>query len=102
MTNLKLALRSLLKSPFVTGVAVASLALGIGANTAIYSLFELALLRGLAVPNASRLVNLSSPGPKPGSVSCDETGPCDGVFSYAMFRDLERDGAGFEAVVAHR
>ncbi len=40
MVNLKLALRSLTKTPFVTGVAVLSLALGIGANAAIFSLFD--------------------------------------------------------------
>jgi predicted permease len=102
MTALKLAIRSLLKSPFVTGVAVVSLALGIGANTAIFSMFDQLLLRGLPVPNAERLVNLDAPGPKPGSISCDETGPCSAIFSYPMFRDLERDGASFEAVVAHR
>jgi predicted permease len=102
MANLKLAVRSLLKSPFVTGIAVLSLALGIGANAAIFSIFDQLLLRGLAVPNADRLVNLSAPGPKPGSISCDETGPCDDIFSYPMFRDLERDGAGFAAVAAHR
>ena len=45
MLNLKLALRTLLKSPFVTIVAVVSLALGIGANTAIFSLFHQMLLR---------------------------------------------------------
>jgi hypothetical protein len=40
MRNLKLAFRTLFKTPFVTAVAILSLALGIGANTAIYSLFD--------------------------------------------------------------
>ena len=44
MANLKLAFRTLLKSPFVTFVAVLSLALGIGANAAIYSMFNELLL----------------------------------------------------------
>jgi hypothetical protein len=44
MTNIKLALRTLFKTPFVTTVAIASLALGIGANAAIYSLFDQMLL----------------------------------------------------------
>ena len=90
MLNLKLAVRTLLKSPFVTIVAVVSLALGIGANTAIFSLFHELILRSLPVQAPSRLVNLSAPGPKPGSQTCNQAGDCDVVFSYPMFRDLER------------
>ena len=40
MADLKLATRTFTKTPFITAVAVLSLALGIGANTAIYSLFD--------------------------------------------------------------
>jgi predicted permease len=83
-------------------VAVLSLALGIGANAAIFSLFDQLMLRGLPVTEPERLVNLSAPGPKPGSTSCNLAGSCEEVFSLAMFRDLERDGAGFENLVAHR
>ena len=49
MFNLKLAFRTLFKSPFVTIVAIISLALGIGANAAIFSLFNQMLLRPLPV-----------------------------------------------------
>ena len=49
--NLKLAFRTLFKSPLVTIVAMLSLALGIGANAAIYSLFDQMLLRPLPVPS---------------------------------------------------
>src|SRR3954466_9550358 len=90
MANLKLAFRRLFKTPFVTVVAIVSLALGIGANAAIFSLFNQVLLRPLPVPAPTALVNLSVPGPKPGSTSCSQAGDCDQVFSYAMFRDLER------------
>ena len=45
MPNLKLAFRTLIKSPFVTLVAILSLALGIGANAAIFSLFNQLLLQ---------------------------------------------------------
>ena len=102
MRNLKLALRTLFKSPFVTIVAVVSLALGIGANTAIFSLFDQLILRSLPVQEPSRLVNLSAPGPKPGSQSCNQAGNCDVVFSYPMFRDLERVQTTFTGVAAHR
>ena len=64
MPNLRLALRTLFKSPFVTLVAILSLALGIGANSAIFSLFDQMLLRPLPVPNAEELVNFKSPGPE--------------------------------------
>ncbi|MGB2715464.1 MAG: ABC transporter permease [Vicinamibacterales bacterium] len=102
MVNLKLALRTLFKSPFVTLVAIISLALGIGANAAIFSLFNQMLLRPLPAPEPWRLVNLSAPGPKPGSQSCNQAGSCDDVFSYAMFRDLEREQKVFTSIAAHR
>ncbi|MGE3618324.1 MAG: hypothetical protein AB7L66_20810, partial [Gemmatimonadales bacterium] len=79
MPNLKLAVRTLVRSPFVTAVAIASLALGIGANTAIFSMFHQLLLKPLAVPNPGQLVNLGAPGPKPGSQSCSSAGNCDAV-----------------------
>ena len=52
MSQLRLALRRLLKTPLVTAIAVVSLALGIGANTAIFSMFDQMLLRKLPVPRA--------------------------------------------------
>jgi predicted permease len=102
MLNLKFALRTLFKTPFVTVVAIVSLALGIGANAAIFSLFNQMLLRPLPVQEPSALVNLSAPGPKPGSNSCNTTGDCDSVFSYPMFRDLEKSQTVFTGIAAHR
>jgi predicted permease len=102
MTTLRLAFRTLWKSPFVTTVAALSLALGIGANAAIFSIFDQLLLRGLPVEEPERLVNLSAPGPKPGMQSCSQAGSCEDVFSIPMLRDLEREGAGFAGVAAHR
>lgn len=102
MPNLKLAFRTLFKSPFVTIVAALSLALGIGANAAIFSLFDEMLMRPLPVPEPTRLVNLSAPGPKPGSQSCNDSGNCDIVFSYQMFRDLEEKQSVLTGLAAHR
>lgn len=107
MANLRLALRTLRKTPFVTAVAVVSLALGIGANSAVYSLFHQMLLRPLPVSEPERLVNLGAPGPKPGSTSCNNAGDCEEVFSYPMFRDLEKEvgragGTTFTGLAAHR
>lgn len=102
MTNLKLAIRRLFNAPFVTSVAILSLALGIGSNAAIFSLFNQMLLRPLPVPAADELVNLAAPGPKPGSQSCNQAGSCDEVFSYPMFRDLQKAQTVFTDMAAHR
>jgi predicted permease len=99
--NLKLAFRRLFKTPFVSIVAIISLALGIGANAAIFSLFDQTLLQPLPVPRAGELVNLSAPGPKPGSQSCGQAGDCEDVFSYPMFRDLEKQQTVFTGIAAH-
>ncbi|HEV3056789.1 MAG TPA: ABC transporter permease [Vicinamibacterales bacterium] len=101
MPNLKLAARTLFKTPFVTLIAVASLALGIGANAAIFSLFNQLLLRPLPVPQPEQLVNLAAPGPKPGGETCGIASDCDDVFSYPMFRDLERQQTSFTGIAAH-
>lgn len=102
MLTLKYAFRTLFKSPFVTAVAVLSLGLGIGANAAIFSLFNHMLLRPLPVASPDRLVNLGAPGPKPGSTSCSQAGDCEQVFSYPMFRDLESKQSVFTGIAAHR
>jgi predicted permease len=102
MTNLKLAFRRLFTSPFVTSVAILSLALGIGANAAIFSLYNQMLLRPLPVPAPHELVNLASPGPKMGSTSCGQAGTCDEIFSYPMFRDLQKAHTVFTDIAAHR
>jgi predicted permease len=99
--NVRLAFRTLFRTPFVTTVAIVSLALGIGANAAIFSLFNTVLLRSLPVHEPERLVNLSSPGVKSGSTSCGNAGGCDEVFSYPMFRDLEKQQAVFTGIAAH-
>ena len=101
MPNLKIALRTILKSPFVSGIAILSLALGIGANSAIFSLFNEMLLRPLPVAEPQRLVNLLDPGPTSGSNSCGQAGHCDAVFSYPMFLDLQKASTGFSGIALH-
>ncbi|HET9369051.1 MAG TPA: ABC transporter permease [Vicinamibacterales bacterium] len=102
MRAVKFALRTLFRTPFVTSVAILSLGLGIGANTAIFSLFNQLLLRPLPVPAPGELVNLGAPGIKNGSTSCGLAGNCDVVFSYPMFRDLEREQKALTGIAAHR
>ena len=64
--DLKYAFRTLGKNPGFTIVAIITLALGIGANTAIFSLTDQVLLRLLPVEHPKELVVLRSPGPSPG------------------------------------
>jgi len=102
MTHLKVALRALFKTPFVTAVAILSIALGIGANTAIFSLFDQLLLQSLPVAEPERLVNLVAPGPNFGSTSCNQAGGCDEILSYPMYRDLERQQESLAGLAGHR
>jgi predicted permease len=101
MRSLKFAFRALFRTPFVTAVAIVSLALGIGATAGIFSVFHQLLLQSLAVPDSSELVSLSAPGPKPGSQSCGRAGSCDVVFSHDMFRDLQKVQTVFTDIAAH-
>ena len=101
MLNLKFALRTLFKTPFVTIVAIVSLALGIGANAAIFSLFNQMLLRPLPVPEpdgcqsgrARPEAGVDSRAARPAAATT--------VFSYPMFRDLEKVQTVFTGVAAH-
>lgn len=101
MQQIKLAFRTLSRTPFVTGVAIISLALGIGANAGIYSVFNQMLRQPLPVPNPAALVNIAAPGPNPGSQSCGLAGTCEVVFTNPMFRDLEKAQTSFTGIAAH-
>ena len=82
MPHIRYAFRSLRKTPLVTLVVVASLALGIGANTAIFSLLDQVILRSLPVEKPEELVLLSTPRAfKSGNMSTDDSGGDDGKVS---------------------
>lgn len=100
--DLRHSLRSLVARPGFTLVAVLTLALGIGANTAIYSLYQQLVARPLPVSAPGELVNLSAPGPKWGSTSNSTTGTREEIFSYPMWRDLESGQSAFQGIAAHR
>ena len=99
--NLKLAIRGLRKHLFVTIAAVISLALGIGSNAAVFSIFHQVLFQSLPVTEPDRLVNLSSPGPQEGSMHSGDMGERSFVFTYPMFQDLERQQNVFTGIAAH-
>ncbi|HEV2288783.1 MAG TPA: ABC transporter permease [Candidatus Acidoferrales bacterium] len=96
--DIRYGLRMLGKSPAFTAIAVLTLALGIGANTAIFSFTDQVLLRMLPVPNPQQLVVLRSPGPNPGRTSSDMT---DGAqsFSYPMYKDLRDRSSVFSGLL---
>lgn len=92
--DLRFALRLLVKSPWVTAIAVLSMALGIGVNTTAFGVLYTLFLRPLPYADPDRLVALSTEHPQ---VS-DMIGP----WSYPDYRDLKRESTVFEGVAAHR
>ncbi len=91
MNNLRFAFRQLLKSPGFTVVALLTLALGIGANTAIFSVVDRLLVRPLPVAEPQRLALL-------GQARGD--GNVDFEFNYPLFRDYQRDNTVFSQLTA--
>jgi predicted permease len=103
MARIRFALRSLAKAPLLSLVVILSLGLGIGANTAIFSLLHQVILRSLPVEKPEELVLLTSPGEfKSGSVSVDNSGDADYVFNYRTLRELERRPQGVTGVAGFR
>jgi predicted permease len=95
--ELAYSFRTLRRSPLFTTAAVLSLALGIGANTAIFSLLNQVVLRSLPVRDPERLVVLHTDYSGPGLNSSDNS---ESVFSYPMYRDLRDRDTAFSGVIA--
>jgi putative ABC transport system permease protein len=83
-------LRLLRRRPVVTCAAILSLALGIGANTAIFSLMDLVMLRMMPVREPARLVQFTK-----------VTSSGRGSFSYPLFQQLQRSLKSFDGLFAH-
>ena len=89
--DIRFGLRMLRKSPGFTATAILTLALGIGANTAIFSMMDTVILQNLPVRNPAELVTITSETPR--------TGQSDS-FSYPMYQDLRDKNDAFDAVLA--
>ena len=94
LQDVRYGARALVRSPGFTAVAVLSLALGIGANTAIYSVIDAILLRALPVADPGRLVVVTVPFIKRGEVSFNQS------FSYPQYRYLRDRSRLLDGVLA--
>ncbi|HZC43304.1 MAG TPA: ABC transporter permease, partial [Acidobacteriaceae bacterium] len=97
--DLRSTVRQLRNSPGFTLVAIAILALGIGATTAIYTLLDQALLRSLPVRNPDRLVQLNGSGAWNGNTD-GYGGDRSNYFSYPMYLNLRDRNKVFSGVLA--
>ena len=91
--DIKFGLRMLVKSPSLSIVATIALALGIGANTAIFSVVNAVLLRPLPFPDSSKLVALFETLPEKGRMS--------GSHSYPNFFDLRAQATTFDKLACY-
>jgi putative ABC transport system permease protein len=104
LQDVRYGLRMLGKSPGFTAIAILTLALGIGANTGIFTILRQVVLQRLPIPHPEQLVLLYSPGPKQGHVSSDETNTPgeEGAesFSYPMYANLRERNSVFTSLAA--
>src|ERR1700676_3819550 len=90
--NIRHATRVLRKSPAFTAIAILSLTLGIGANTAVFSFVHAIVLKKLSVAAPQRLVSITQQNEMFHMENC--------CFPYAFFRELRRQDPDFEDVLA--
>jgi predicted permease len=94
LQDVRYALRTLTRAPGFSAVIILTLGLGIGANTAIFSLMDQVLLRLLPVAEPDMLVQLDGPGTFRGRTTNDRT------FSYPMYADLRDRNDVFTGLIA--
>ena len=99
LQDLRYSLRQLRKSPGFTLTVILTLALGIGANAAVFTLFDQVLLRMLPVQQPQQLVRFNWTGGYSGGANVFGGGMGD-YFSYPMYKDLRDKNQVFSGVVA--
>src|SRR5215471_11529269 len=96
LSDMRYAVRILRRSPLFASVAIVSLALGIGANTAIFTLLDQIVLRKLPVKDPDSLVMLYQTGANNGSNMGRR------MHSYPMYQDIQQKAAPFSEVICRR
>jgi hypothetical protein len=96
--DIRYALRQMRTAPIFAVTALLTLALGIGANTAVFSVMNAVLLRGLPVPDPQQLVYLHVPDGQPSGAS--NTGNSTTSFSEPVFELLRQDKRAFTDLIA--
>ncbi|HXJ05875.1 MAG TPA: ABC transporter permease [Candidatus Acidoferrum sp.] len=97
--DFRYGLRMLWKNPGFTATAILTLALGIGGNTAVFSVMNSVLLRNLPLPHPEQLMYLRLPNNQPSGAS--NTGDGDTSFSEPVFEQLRKERAAFSDLMAY-
>jgi predicted permease len=97
--DLRLSLRRLLNAPGFTALVVLTFALGIGANTAFFTIFDRTVLRRLPVEDPDRLVMVHAPGPNRGFVTASKSEPFP--LSHPMYEDIRDHAEKLAGVIGY-
>src|ERR1700728_3696246 len=96
LPDLRFSLRAIARSPLFASIAIISLALGIGANTAIFTLMDQLMLRQLPVKNPGQLVMLYQRGPHHGSNMGER------MNSYPIYQGFQKRAVPLAQVLCRR
>jgi len=99
LSDVRFGLRMLRKTPGFTVIAIVTIALGIGANTSVFSAMNTVLLRSLPLPHPEQLVHLVLPNDQPAGAW--NTGDGDTSFSEPVFEELRKQKSVFSDLMAY-